>query len=66
MPKIVVDTILDRRIRKKERRYTYYDYLVQWKGQKAADATWLTEKALKEHGVDPSHFPTLDTRVPFE
>ena len=42
MQKLVVDTILDRRISKKTRRHTYYDYLVQWKGQTTSDATWLT------------------------
>ena len=65
MQKPVVDTILDRRINKKTRRHTYYDCLVQWKGQTTTDATWLTEKALKEHGVDPSHFTTPGTGVPF-
>ena len=65
MPKLVVDTILDKRIKKKTRRHTYYEYLVHWKGQTAANATWLTEKALKAYGIDPSHFTTLETGVSF-
>ena len=65
MQKLIVDTILCRRVSKKTRRHTYYEYLVQWKGQTTVGATWLTEKALKEHGVDPSHFTTPRTRVPF-
>ena len=65
MPKLVVDTILDRRISKKTSRHIYYEYLVHWKGQTTANATWLTEKALKTYGIDPSHITTLETRVSF-
>ena len=66
MKKLVVDTILDKRINKETRRHTYYEYLVQWTGQIVVDATWLTKKALKAYGIYPSHFTTPETRFPFE
>ena len=64
-PKPMVEAILDKRIGKKTRRKTYYEYLVQWKGQTVADATWMTEKDLKALGVDPSLHNTPKTRVSF-
>ena len=65
MPKLVVETIFNKTISIKPRRKKCYDYLVQWKGQIVVDATWMTEKALKAYGIDPSLFNTPKARVSF-
>jgi hypothetical protein len=38
-----MDKIIDHRTRKKTRRKTYFEYLVNWKGHPIEDSSWLNE-----------------------
>jgi len=48
-----VEAILDRRISKKTRGKTYFQYLVKWKEQPVEDSSWLTTIELQKYGVSP-------------
>jgi hypothetical protein len=38
-----MEKIIDRRIGKKTRRKTYFEYFLKWKGQPLEDASWVSE-----------------------
>ena len=55
MPKVgkgEVEAILEKRVSKKTRSQTYYQYLVKWKGYPVEDASWLTAAELQKLGID--------------
>lgn len=44
MPKTTkkkVEVVLEKRVQKRTRGQTYFQYLVKWKGQPVEDASWL-------------------------
>jgi hypothetical protein len=45
-----MEKIVDRRIGKKTRRKTYFEYLVKWKGRPIEDASWVNEVDIQKHG----------------
>jgi hypothetical protein len=45
-----MEKIVDRRIGKKTRRKTYFEYLVKWKGHPIEDASWVNEVDIQKHG----------------
>jgi hypothetical protein len=45
-----MEQIVDRRIGKKTRRKTYFEYLVKWKGRPIEDAIWVSEEDIQKHG----------------
>jgi hypothetical protein len=51
-----VEAVLDKRVTKKTRGQTYYQYLIKWKGQPIEDASWMTTTELKKYHVDPEDF----------
>ena len=44
------EIILDKKLFKKIRGQEYFQYLVRWKGQPTAEATWVTEDMLQKLG----------------
>ena len=56
MPKTTkkeVEAILEKRVAKKTRGQTYYQYLVKWKGHPVEDASWTTTTKLQKFNADP-------------
>lgn len=56
MPKTTkkeVEAILEKRVSKRARGQTCFQYLVKWKGQPIEDASWLTTTELQKYGVSP-------------
>ena len=49
-PPLQIECILDKRVSKKTRRATYYEYLVKWMGQPKEYATWLTKVIIAKIG----------------
>jgi hypothetical protein len=45
-----MEKIVDRRVGKKTRRKTYFEYLVKWKGRPVEDACWVGEEDIQKHG----------------
>jgi hypothetical protein len=45
-----MEKIVDRRIGKKTRRKTYFEYLVKWKGRLVEDANWVNKEDIQKHG----------------
>jgi hypothetical protein len=45
-----MEKIVDRRIGKKTRRKTYFEYLVKWKGHPIEDVSWVNEADIQKHG----------------
>jgi hypothetical protein len=45
-----MESIIDKRIRKKTRRKEYFEYLVKWKGHPIEDANWENEAEIQNHG----------------
>jgi hypothetical protein len=45
-----MESIIDKRIRKKTRRKEYFKYLVKWKGHLVEDASWEDEEKIQKHG----------------
>jgi hypothetical protein len=45
-----MESIIDKRIRKKTRRKEYFEYLVKWKGHLVEDASWEDEAEIHKHG----------------
>jgi hypothetical protein len=45
-----MEKIIDRRVGKKTRKKTYFEYLVKWKGQPIEDANWVGEAEIQKHG----------------
>jgi hypothetical protein len=45
-----MEKIVDRRVGKKTRRKTYFEYLVKWKGHPIEDASWESEENIQKHG----------------
>jgi len=45
-----MEKIVDRRIGKKTRRKTYFEYLVKWKRRPVEDANWVSEEYIEKHG----------------
>ena len=45
-----MESILDKRIRKRKRRKEYFEYLVKWKGHPVEDASWENEAEIQKHG----------------
>lgn len=44
-----VEAVLEKRVTKKTRGQTYYQYLIKWKGQPIEDASWLKIVELKKY-----------------
>ena len=56
MPKTTkkeVEVVLEKRVSKRTRGQTYFQYLVKWKGKPVKDASWLTTTKLQKYGVSP-------------
>jgi hypothetical protein len=45
-----MEKIVDKRIGKKTKRKTYFEYLVKWKGHLIEDASWVSEDDIQKHG----------------
>jgi hypothetical protein len=45
-----MESILDKRVRKRTRRKEYFEYLVKWKGHSVEDARWENEAKIQKHG----------------
>jgi hypothetical protein len=45
-----MESIIDKRIRRKTRRKDYFEYLVKWKGHPVEDASWEDEATIQKHG----------------
>ena len=45
-----MESIIDKRIRKKTKRKEYFEYLVKWKGHPVEDANWKNEATIHRHG----------------
>jgi hypothetical protein len=45
-----MESIIDKRIRKKTRRKEYFEYLVKGKGNPVEDASWEDEATIQKHG----------------
>jgi hypothetical protein len=45
-----MEKIVDRRIGKKTRRKTYFEYLLKWKGHPIEDASWENKVAIQKQG----------------
>ena len=45
-----MESIIDKRIRKKTRRKEYFEYLVKWKGHLVEDVSWEDEAEIQKHG----------------
>jgi hypothetical protein len=45
-----MESIIDKRIRKKTRRKEYFEYLVKGKGHPVEDASWEDEATIQKHG----------------
>jgi hypothetical protein len=45
-----MESIIDKRIRKKTRRKEYFEYLVKWKGHPVEDASWEYEAKIHKNG----------------
>jgi hypothetical protein len=48
--KTQIESIIDKRVRKKTRRKEYFEYLVKWKGHPVEDASWEDEVEIQKHG----------------
>ena len=48
--KAQMESIIDKRIRKKSRRREYFEYLVKWKGHPVEDSSWEDEATIQKHG----------------
>jgi len=44
------ERILDKKLLKKTRGHKYFQYLVKWKYQPIAEATWMTDSMLQKLG----------------
>jgi hypothetical protein len=45
-----IESIIDKRVRKKTRRKEYFEYLVKWNGHPLEDASWEDEAEIQKHG----------------
>jgi hypothetical protein len=45
-----MESIIDKRIRKKTRRKEYLEYLVKGKGHPVEDASWEDKATIQKHG----------------
>jgi hypothetical protein len=45
-----MESIIDKRVRKKTRRKEYFEYLVKWKGHPVENASWGDEATIHRHG----------------
>ena len=48
-----IEAILEKRILRKTRNKTFFQYLVKWKNQPTEDATWMTDQKISKYNVHP-------------
>ena len=55
--KLEVEKVLDSRVKKYTRHKVYMEHLIQWKGKKTLEATWVAEIEFKNVGIPLDMFP---------
>jgi hypothetical protein len=60
--KLQMESIIDKRIRRKTRRNKYFEYLVKWKGHPVEDPSWEDEAEIQKHGQTVQEFMKIFKR----